>query len=309
VDELNELLLGEHFGAESIHSDIKQSQRTSVMYRFKQGRTSILIATDIAARGIDVSDVDFVINFDIPANSEYYVHRIGRTGRAGKSGRSITLCSGKREVITMRSIASAVKSVIARSELPTADEIQKISGDKLVRVMEESLQDETLPVYVEITGRLIALGYSAEKIAAAAIQLNFAKDMPAALPQAGTEPEPREARYEPYDAVKAKIKPSSIKAKPVKYETILIDIGSNRGAAVNHIIGAITERSGLSGREIGKVDIFPDQTVVEIPAGSGDAVLESMTGCKITGRQVTIEKLAENPKARKSSFKPETRDK
>jgi ATP-dependent RNA helicase DeaD len=300
VDELNELLLGAHFSAESIHSDIKQSQRTSVMYRFKQGKTSILIATDIAARGIDVSDVDFVINYDIPANSEYYVHRIGRTGRAGKSGRSITLCSGRREVVAMRGIASDVKSVIARTELPTTAEIKTLNDAKLMRVMEEALKEESLPVFTELTEKLIAGGYAAEKIAAAAMQLNFASDAPpAAMPASTPEPEQREDRYErrkepaaPSRAIKL---PDGIKARPAKYETILIDIGSNRGTAVNHIIGAITERSGLSGRDIGKVEIFPDQTVVEIPTGSSDTVLEAMTGCKISGRQVKVEKLAEKP--------------
>ena len=305
VDELTELLLSQHISADSIHSDIKQSQRTSVMQGFKQGRTSILIATDIAARGIDVSDVDFVINFDIPANSEYYVHRIGRTGRAGKSGRSITLCSGRREVFAIRGIASDAKSNIARTELPTTSEIKVINDAKLIRVMEEALQDDLLPAYIELTGQLIGRGYSAETIAAAAMQLKFANDAPAELPPAIFEPEHREPRYEtrrePFGASRTRIRADSFKPRPAKYETILLDIGSSHRTAANHIVGAITERSSLSGRDIGKVDIFPDQTVVEIPVGSGDEVIAALKGCKISGRPVTIEKLASNPKARKSA--------
>ncbi len=115
--------------------------------------------------------MDFVINYDIPANSEYYVHRIGRTGRAGKSGRSITLCSGRREVIAMRGIASDVKSVIARTELPTTAEIKTLNDAKLMRVMEEALKEEPLPVFTELTEKLIAGGHAAKKIASAAMQL------------------------------------------------------------------------------------------------------------------------------------------
>lgn len=298
VDELTELLLRYHISAESIHSDIKQSQRTSVMQGFKQGRTAILIATDIAARGIDVSDIDFVINYDIPANSEYYVHRIGRTGRAGKSGKSITFCSGKREVYAIRRIASDVKSVISRAELPTTDEIKNINSAKLLRTMEEALQADLLPTYAALTEQLVEQGYSIDNIATAAMQLYFENNAPVADIPAFELPK----QDEPYAEHKTKIRADNVKPKPIRsYETILIDIGSNRGAAVNHIIGAITERSGLSGRDIGKVDIFPDQTIVEIPAGRGNEVIESMNGCKISGRAVTVDKLAESPKTHKRS--------
>jgi ATP-dependent RNA helicase DeaD len=272
------------------------------MQGFKQGRTSILIATDIAARGIDVSDVDFVINFDIPANSEYYIHRIGRTGRAGKTGRSITICSGRREVSTMRIIASDVKSVIARTELPTADDIKNISGAKLLKTMEDALREEPLPAYAELTGMLIERGHAIEKIAAAAMQLCFKNELFADPCERQPEREPRhESRLEPSGSPRAVKRTDSPKPKPANYETILIDIGSSHRAAVNHIIGAITERTGLSGRDIGKVDIFPDQTVVEIPAGRSDEVIEAMTGCKISGRPVNTEKLAETFHLRKSS--------
>jgi len=286
VDELTELLLSRHFSAESIHSDIKQSQRTSVMQDFKQGRTAILIATDIAARGIDVSDVDFVINFDLPANSEYYVHRIGRTGRAGKSGCSITLCSGRREISAMRNIALDAKSVIARVELPTSDEMKKLSSAKLLLTMEEALHSKPQPVYSELADRLVERGYSMQSIAAAAMQLCFESD-------AAPAQTPVLTSHVKESIPKVKRDTGSVRLKPARYEMILIDIGSNHHVAVNHIIGAVTERTGLSSKDIGKVEIFPDQSIVEIPAGHCDEILEAMVGCKITGRPVKTEKLAE----------------
>ena len=185
VDELMELLISRNISVQSIHSDIKQSQRTAVMQSFKQGRTSILIATDIAARGIDVSNVDFVINYDIPANTEFYIHRIGRTGRAGKSGRTITLCSGNREISIMRGIARDTKSEIKRMELPSTDEMKKLSSEKIVSVIRESLNTAPQPFYTELADRLVELGFSYRDITGAALQLHFASDVSAsALPAA-----------------------------------------------------------------------------------------------------------------------------
>ena len=289
VDELAELLSSRNFNVESIHSDIKQSQRTSVMKGFKQGRTSILIATDIAARGIDVSDVDIVINFDIPANSEYYVHRIGRTGRAGKSGRSITLCSGSREVFLMRNIAREAKSEITRLDLPTTDEIRKVSGAKINSAMEEALQIEAKPFFSELADQLSARGFTYQQIAAAAMQLYFERNIaPAAIPHVDIIEKESSPRVR-----KTADKP---KQKPFAYETVLIDIGSSHHAAVNHIIGAIVDRTALQVSDIGKVEVFPEQTVVEIPAGRGDEIVKAMSGSKVCGKPVKTEKLASSCK-------------
>jgi len=292
VDELTELLTSKHFSTQSIHSDIKQAQRTAVMQGFKNGKTSILLATDIAARGIDVSDVDFVINFDLPANTEYYVHRIGRTGRAGKSGRTITICGGKREVSTMRGIAYEIKSEITRMELPTHGDIQKINSNKAISAMEEVLQGEIKPLFSDMVTQLTEKEYTPERIAAAALQLQFAE---MAIPPAAAAP----IEYGERDMAFRAKRGDTFKVRPIGYETILIDIGSGSGVAVNHIIGAITERTALVGSDIGKVDVFPAQTVVEIPNGRSDEILEAMAGCKICGRPVNTEKLAETSQKRR----------
>ena len=173
VDELDKLLTSHNFSVQSIHSDIKQTQRTSVMQDFKNGKTAILMATDIAARGIDVSDVDFVINFDVPQNSEYYIHRIGRTGRAGKSGWTITICSGKREVAAILNMARDARSEIERMKLPTVSEQQEVTAEKLLTSMVEAIDTEQQPFYAGLTEKLAGLGYSYKTIATAALQLHF----------------------------------------------------------------------------------------------------------------------------------------
>lgn len=173
VDELTNYLNECGISGESIHSDIKQSQRSSTMRDFKAGKTRILIATDIAARGIDVSDVEYVINFDLPPNTEYYIHRIGRTGRAGKDGCSITICSSKNEVYTLRRIAVAVKSEIKELLLPTASDIQRKAIESASDELEEQLQGEINPIFSQMINDLIARGCSLQGIAEAALSLHY----------------------------------------------------------------------------------------------------------------------------------------
>ncbi|MDD4850925.1 MAG: DEAD/DEAH box helicase [Gemmiger sp.] len=164
--------------AEALHGDLRQAQRTAVMQSFKAGRTQVLVATDIAARGIDVSNVEYVINFDLPQNTEYYIHRIGRTGRAGKAGKTITICGSRREVIAIRGIASAVKSEINEFKVPTVGEIQKQCTSQLGTVLEEALQTRPDAACLALVDKLETLGYTPQAIAAAAIGLTAAKTAP-----------------------------------------------------------------------------------------------------------------------------------
>jgi len=173
VDEITGELNARGFAAEGIHSDIRQSQRTSVMADFKQGRTEILVATDIAARGIDVSGIDFVINFDLPMNAEYYIHRIGRTGRAGLSGCSITICGGPRESSALRSIVSGINAKIVQIQPPTSVEVEKSQTEELIKLLEKTLREEPSQMFSAVIEKLLADGYSEVKIAEAALRLGF----------------------------------------------------------------------------------------------------------------------------------------
>ena len=127
VDELSESLTNAGYQAVGIHGDMRQSARTQVMASFKSHRTRILIATDVAARGIDVENVDAVFNFDIPQDIEFYVHRIGRTARAGKEGKAYTLISGRRQFYQLRDIMASTGAKIVQAEIPSASEIYELS--------------------------------------------------------------------------------------------------------------------------------------------------------------------------------------
>ncbi|MEG2930757.1 MAG: DEAD/DEAH box helicase, partial [Ruthenibacterium sp.] len=173
VDELTVRLNQEGFSAESIHGDLNQAQRTSVMNNFKRGKISILIATDVAARGIDVNDLDYVFNYDIPTHTEYYVHRIGRTGRAGKSGYAITICSGRRQVQMMRGIAHETKSEMHQASLPTAADITQRELERNLASVETILTGEADARCVGMVSALMEKGHTAEQIAAAVLQMQF----------------------------------------------------------------------------------------------------------------------------------------
>ena len=274
VDELGEYLSHSGFRAEGIHGDLKQVQRTQVMNGFKQGKVPILIATDVAARGIDVSDVDYVINFDIPLNTEYYIHRIGRTGRAGKSGKSITLFSGKRQRLKLLDLAREIKSEIRQDDLPTPAQIRARESEGNVETVIAALEDGAGAGYEAMVTALTGRGYTAEQIAAAALALRFpVKDLPAEI----VGPANRAVR-------RAEIRAGAPLAVPANFTDVVVDIGSGSNVEAKHLVGAITERSGLSGREIGKIQIKDDHSLVQVPLDKVGSVVDAMEGCKICGQ-------------------------
>ena len=149
VDELTERLSAAGFSVEGLHGDMKQLQRTTVMNGFRKGRVSILVATDVAARGIDVSDLDYVINFDIPKEPDSYVHRIGRTGRAGRAGTAVTLCCGRAQVLQLQRLAARTRSGIAAIPLPRVSDIEQAHRERTLKDLEHAMDmtDNTDPRY------------------------------------------------------------------------------------------------------------------------------------------------------------------
>ena len=285
VDEVAEYLGQNGMDADGLHGDMKQAQRTKVMDRFKSGKTSILVATDVAARGIDVNDIDYVINYDIPQNTEYYVHRIGRTGRAGKTGTAITICSGRRQVSVLQNIARSVRSKIKIIDIPSVDDIMEKSVQNQTTIIEDALRNKITSKYETMVQELIERGHSAEDIAAVALQLYLGKD-DAKLKDIKTE---RKTSYSNSNAGSG-------------FQKICINIGRSCRVAPNHIVGAITERTNLSGSDIGKIEIFDDMCMVAVPAGVVNQVIEDMADCKICGRPTTTTLSTEKSKSYGGNF-------
>ncbi|MEG1993409.1 MAG: DEAD/DEAH box helicase [Oscillospiraceae bacterium] len=277
VDEITEKLNAFSLNAQGLHGDMKQSQRTQVMDAFKQERTSILIATDVAARGIDVKNIDYVINYDIPQSNEYYVHRIGRTGRAGKDGCAITICSGRRQVSQFRDILNITKSSGELIDVPTSAQIRTENIALQKNKVKEALSKETKPEFCQMLDSIVADGNSLYDVAAAMLQLHFDKQ-----------------KDEIADIKSIKAKGDNSKSKG-GYCKVSLSVGRACRIAPNHIVGAIAEKMDISGRDIGKIDIFDEYTIVEMPKNLADDCVRQMNGSKICGKHVQADMIIEKP--------------
>jgi ATP-dependent RNA helicase DeaD len=177
VDQLTESLKGKGYLCDGLHGDLSQNQRDTVMNLFRNGRINILIATDVAARGIDVSGVEAVFNYDIPEDIEYYVHRIGRTGRAGKSGKSFTLVGG-REMYKLREIEKICHTSIEERRVPGAKEITRAKSQKVFAEVIDIIENDDITSALEFVNQKIEEGeYTAEQLAAGFMKLKMGADM------------------------------------------------------------------------------------------------------------------------------------
>ncbi len=281
VDELTEALVSKGFKAAGLHGDMKQASRTQVLDAFKSGRINILIATDVAARGIDVDDVDIVFNYDLPQDNEYYIHRIGRTGRAGKSGTAFTIISGRRQFFELKNIAAFIKTDIVRGELPTREEISARKAEhvflKVISAVESGKYENVKPYLNELYKK----GLSLEDIAAALLGMRLSKEVKN-IPD--IEPVTRREKGQDRQG----------RSRTAKLE---LSAGRADRLAPNFVLGALVEATGMPGKSFGKIDIYDRFTTVEIPEADSDHIIESMTGIRINGQKVTA-KLYEGRKER-----------
>ncbi len=289
VDELVDMLSDGGYSAQGIHGDMKQQQRTNVMTAFKKGSTNILIATDVAARGIDVSDVDFVFNYDIPRMTEYYVHRIGRTGRAGRSGTAITLCCGKQQVVTIKRLAQKLQSNIEHIALPSTQDIKDSRLQQNILKVKDEATNGVSAYAKQMIDTLIESGYSAYDIACTLAETTLKTDT------ANIE----ELANVPTDAVSTRGE-NRVRNddEGLRFGKMMLNIGSTSRCSANHIVGAITERTGVSSKVIGKVSIEKDHSVVAVPNDIINNVISDMEGIKICGRPVKVTKMESRKRAK-----------
>ncbi len=293
VDELVEMLGESGCTAQGIHGDMKQGQRTSVMASFKNGKTQILVATDVAARGIDVSDIDFVFNYDIPRMSEYYVHRIGRTGRAGRTGTAVTLCCSRQEVVTIKRLAHKLQSDIELMTLPGISDIKQNYLAQHIEKVKDIIDTSKAKHGKKMVESLVESGYSPFDIACALADLELKDKIEGldSLPQipkdvtVSIKSEQRQRNgYDNFGFGKMKL-----------------NIGSSSRCSVNHIVGAVTERAGITSKQIGKVTIEKDYTIVGIPSDILHGVVMSMHNIKICGKPVIATEMGDRKPSRKSA--------
>lgn len=289
VDELVVGLQGRGYFAEGLHGDLKQTLRDRVMLGFRSGHTDILVATDVAARGIDVDDVEAVFNYDIPQDEEYYVHRIGRTGRAGRDGLAFSFVVG-REIYKLKDIQRYCKTKIQERRIPSVSDVSRIKIDSILRKMDDVIAQENLEKYVKlIEEKLEGSEYSTLELAAAFLK--------SALGEEGEEID--EEPYETYTNSKEK-KPYSYpksgrKDREREYSSegmtrLFINLGKNMGIRPGDIVGAIAGESGIPGNVIGSIDMYDRYTFVEVPHDQVNTVIRGMKNCKIKGKSINVER-------------------
>lgn len=267
VDQLTEELVKSGFRAAGLHGDMKQIQRTQVMNSFKSKTAEILVATDVAARGIDVNGVDAVFNYDLPQDNEYYIHRIGRTGRAGRTGTAYTLISGRRQLFDLRAIEKYTHAEIREMPLPDKSDIVSMKKESIIK---EVAQLEAGHNGYDILDRLAAMGIDYRE-AAARILTRQLNNETAALPDFDNSRPLRKGRRDG--------------AKTVKVD---INIGRSKRIAPNFILGALVDATGMSGKDFGKIDIYDDHTTVEVPEAEYEYIIDSTNPMKINGHQVEV---------------------
>ena len=272
VDEVVEQLQGRGYFAEALHGDLKQQQRDKVMQKFRNGTIEILVATDVAARGIDVDDVDIVFNYDVPQDDEYYVHRIGRTGRAGKSGKAFTFCVGK-EIYKLRDIMRYTKTKIVQKKLPTLSDIEEIKTANFLEHVKEVIDEGGLGKYIDIVDNMVNDDdVAATDIAAALLKISL-KDLISS-------------------EIDDDINFSDTDAYGDSGENMVrlfVNAGKKNKIRAKDIVGAFAGEAGIPGKSIGHVDIYDDYTFVDVPAEYAKDVIVAMKNNKIKGKKINIE--------------------
>lgn len=266
VDELSEALQARGYLAEGIHGDMNQAQRLRVMTRFRQGAIELLVATDVAARGLDIPDVTHVINYDIPQDPESYVHRIGRTGRAGKAGTAVTLINA-REFPQLRLIERVIRMRIQRRPLPSLADVAERQRaqlkDRLVRVLKEG----HLAFWQELARDLLEEDWAADEVLAAALKMASGSelqtvDTPADFGETGAEP------------------------GMVRF---FLNLGRAAGIGPADVVRGFAEQAGIPGNAIGTIDIYDRFTFVEVPKDVAGQVMAAMQHSTIRGKTINIE--------------------
>ena len=277
--ELSNALAARGIAAEMINGDLSQDARERVMSRFKNNRIQVLVATDVAARGLDIDDISHVVNYDLPEDPEVFVHRIGRTGRAGKEGVAISLLS-PRDTRMLRRIEGYTRQKQTKSELPTKDEILQKRRDKLTERMEIWLTRGRYSNEMVIVEKMVAAGHDPMNVAAAALRILREKDKEQAVENIGkvndwkSHPQRNhKRRNKGRGKNRSNANFSSRKSHEAGMVRLSLDKGRADGIRPGEVVGTLAYHAKISGKVIGAISIQDDHTFVDVPEQFVDKVL------------------------------------
>lgn len=287
------------FPAEALHGDLSQEAREQVLNRFRQNQIKVLVATDVAARGLDIDDISHVFNFDLPLDPEVYVHRVGRTGRAGKSGLALSLVT-PAEQWRMRKIEAYTKQQVVRTSLPTVEEIQTKRETELLERMAVWLRRGRYTREREMVTDLMEAGHDPLEIAAAALKMARAEEKQRPILQVSEVKETREPRNRreqrrPVDgAGRNHRRDTGRKAGKVSHEAgmvrLLLGAGKAHGIRPNDVVGSIAYHANIPGNTIGAIHIQDQHTLVDVPERFVAQVLENAQEYRIRQHRIKVER-------------------
>jgi ATP-dependent RNA helicase DeaD len=283
ADQLTEKLQARGYAAEAMHGDMNQNQREAVIKRLKNGQVEIVVATDVAARGLDVEQITSVINYDMPGDTEVYVHRIGRTGRAGREGKAILFVTPRQQRMK-RDIENYTKQRIEPFRMPTQADV----ASRRVAILKERILDtlakQDLELYLSLVEELAEeCGCDIAEIAAAATFLAVG-DKPL---QVKVQPKPEQI----------------VKQWNTDMTRLFVDVGRRDGIGAGDIVGAIANEGNVPGKAIGAIDIYDRFTLVDVPTEFANQVLEQMRNSRIRSQKANF-RVADSDDAAENTRKP-----
>lgn len=334
TEELAEKLRARGFEAAAINGDIAQNQRERTVDQLKDGRLDILVATDVAARGLDVDRITHVFNYDIPRDTESYVHRIGRTGRAGRHGRAVLFVT-PRERRMLKNIERATRSHLNEIELPGVEQVNEARKAKFFASITEALKDRQVDTFRELVTEYVEeskknsgadgdtdgdAGLTPTDVAAAlAAKLQgkepfYTREM--------QEPQRRERRgrddwdrgeqnpgvFRPFSERFNREAPKVTDRNGKELAVYRVSVGHRQRVRPGAIVGALANEGGLNSRDFGRISIFSEHSLVELPADLGKEVFEQLDQTRISGKLINIEPDPGAPEGRPARARRDERD-
>jgi len=303
TEELAEKLSARGYAAEALNGDLSQQQRERTIARLKNGKTDILVATDVVARGLDVERISHVLNYDIPYDTESYIHRIGRTGRAGREGEAILFVS-PREQRMLRAIEKATRQPIERMQLPSTNDINEQRLQRFKDRISETLDSADLTPFTDLL-----MEYQKEHDCdpmniAAALAVLAQGDKPLLLkddPRPPREERDFERRERPdrNDRPRKEVRPEDMKPRPLKnhpdvvMERYSLMVGYEHGVKPGNIVGAIANEADLKSEFIGHIEIYDRTATVDLPAGMPEETMGMLRRVVICGQRLNLKPASE----------------
>lgn len=296
--EVAEALERSGYNSAALNGDMNQALREQTLERLKDGRLDILIATDVAARGLDVERISLVVNYDIPMDAESYVHRIGRTGRAGRAGRALLFVEN-RERRLLRNIERTMKLTIPEVELPNADLLSERRLAKFSAKVQQQLESSDLDMYRALLNKLQPEDNLEMETLAAALLKMAQGERPLILPPDAPRPPRREFRERdergdrPRRDSRDGDRPRRERRDVGEMQLYRIEVGRDDGVEVRHIVGAIANEGDISSRYIGNIKLFGTHSTIELPKGMPGEVLQHFTRTRILNKPMNMQLLGD----------------